>query len=34
MFDGRIVTEGGPELVDRLEREGYAGIRGEAGLAA
>jgi len=34
MFDGRIVKEGGPELVDRLEREGYAGIREEAGLAA
>jgi Fe-S cluster assembly ATP-binding protein len=34
MFDGRIVTEGGPELVERLEREGYAQIREEAGLAA
>jgi Fe-S cluster assembly ATP-binding protein len=34
MFDGRIVKEGGPELVDRLEREGYAGIREEAGLVA
>jgi Fe-S cluster assembly ATP-binding protein len=29
MFDGRIATEGGPELVDRLEAEGYAGIREE-----
>jgi Fe-S cluster assembly ATP-binding protein len=29
MFDGRIATEGGPELVDRLEAEGYAGIRAE-----
>ena len=27
VFDGRIATEGGPELVDRLEREGYAKIR-------
>jgi Fe-S cluster assembly ATP-binding protein len=29
MFDGRIATEGGPELVDRLEAEGYAKIREE-----
>ncbi|HEX4344998.1 MAG TPA: Fe-S cluster assembly ATPase SufC [Solirubrobacteraceae bacterium] len=29
MFDGRIATEGGPELVDRLEAEGYAQIREE-----
>jgi Fe-S cluster assembly ATP-binding protein len=34
MFDGRIATDGGPELVDRLEAEGYAGIREEFGLAA
>jgi Fe-S cluster assembly ATP-binding protein len=34
MFDGRIATEGGPELVDRLEAEGYAGIREEVGSAA
>jgi Fe-S cluster assembly ATP-binding protein len=34
MFDGRIVKEGGPELVEQLEREGYARIREEAGLAA
>src|SRR4051812_12646037 len=34
MFDGRIATEGGPELVDRLEAEGYAGIREEVGVAA
>ncbi|MBW3607740.1 MAG: Fe-S cluster assembly ATPase SufC [Actinobacteria bacterium] len=33
MFEGRIATEGGPELVDRLEAEGYAGIREEAGAA-
>ena len=29
MFDGRIATDGGPELVDRLEAEGYARIREE-----
>ncbi len=34
MFDGRIATEGGPELVDRLEAEGYAGIREEVGAGA
>jgi len=34
MFDGRIATEGGPELVDRLEAEGYAGIREEVGAVA
>ncbi|HEX7346051.1 MAG TPA: Fe-S cluster assembly ATPase SufC, partial [Candidatus Limnocylindrales bacterium] len=34
MFDGRIATEGGPELVDRLEAEGYAKIREEVGTAA
>ncbi|MDQ3723279.1 MAG: Fe-S cluster assembly ATPase SufC [Actinomycetota bacterium] len=34
MFDGRIATEGGPELVDRLEAEGYAGIREEFSVAA
>src|SRR3954463_5097224 len=34
LFEGRIVKEGGPELVERLEREGYAQIREEAGLAA
>jgi Fe-S cluster assembly ATP-binding protein len=34
MFDGRIVKEGGPELVAELEREGYASIRQEAGAAA
>jgi Fe-S cluster assembly ATP-binding protein len=33
MFDGRIATEGGPELVDRLEAEGYAKIREEVGVA-
>jgi Fe-S cluster assembly ATP-binding protein len=36
LHDGRIVKEGGPELVDRLEAEGYGGIIGEieAGAAA
>ncbi len=31
MFDGRIATEGGPELVERLEAEGYARLREEVG---
>ena len=34
MFEGRIVKEGGPELVDRLEREGYGPLRDELGAAA
>jgi Fe-S cluster assembly ATP-binding protein len=34
MFDGRIATEGGPELVTRLEAEGYAKIREEVAAAA
>jgi Fe-S cluster assembly ATP-binding protein len=29
MFDGRIAMEGGPELVTRLESEGYGPIRTE-----
>jgi Fe-S cluster assembly ATP-binding protein len=29
LYNGRIVKEGGPELVDRLEAEGYGGIIGE-----
>jgi len=29
---GRIVTSGGPELADRLEREGYDGIAAEFGI--
>lgn len=33
IFDGRVAMEGGPELVDRLEAEGYAGIREEVGVA-
>jgi Fe-S cluster assembly ATP-binding protein len=31
MLEGRIVLEGGPELVERLEREGYDQIRKEHG---
>jgi Fe-S cluster assembly ATP-binding protein len=34
MFDGRIVKQGGPELVEQLEREGYGWVREEAGAAA
>ncbi len=34
LFDGRIVKEGGPELVDQLESEGYGWITGEAAPAA
>jgi Fe-S cluster assembly ATP-binding protein len=34
MFDGRIATEGGPELVERLEAEGYARIREEVAASA
>jgi Fe-S cluster assembly ATP-binding protein len=34
MFDGRIVKEGGSELVAQLEREGYGWIRDEVAAAA
>ena len=34
IFDGRVAHEGGPELVDQLEREGYAQLREEFGVAA
>jgi Fe-S cluster assembly ATP-binding protein len=34
MMDGRIVLRGGPELVERLEREGYDPIREEVGASA
>jgi Fe-S cluster assembly ATP-binding protein len=34
MFDGRIVKEGGPELVTTLEERGYGWIREEVGAAA
>jgi Fe-S cluster assembly ATP-binding protein len=30
MYDGRIVKEGGSELVEQLEREGYGWVRDEA----
>jgi Fe-S cluster assembly ATP-binding protein len=33
MIDGRIVRDGGPELVDQLEREGYDWLREEAEVA-
>jgi Fe-S cluster assembly ATP-binding protein len=29
MFEGRIVKEGGPELVEQLEKRGYGWIREE-----
>ena len=32
MFDGRIIREGGPELVEQLEAEGYADIKAAAGV--
>jgi Fe-S cluster assembly ATP-binding protein len=34
MFDGRIVKEGGPELVTELEKKGYGWIREEVEAAA
>jgi Fe-S cluster assembly ATP-binding protein len=34
MFEGRIVKEGGPELVTVLEEKGYGWIREEVGAAA
>jgi Fe-S cluster assembly ATP-binding protein len=34
MFDGRIVKEGGPELVSELEKRGYGWIRDEVAAAA
>jgi Fe-S cluster assembly ATP-binding protein len=34
MFEGRIVKEGGPELVEKIETEGYKSIREEVGSAA
>jgi Fe-S cluster assembly ATP-binding protein len=34
MFDGRIVKEGGPELVEQLEKRGYGWIRDEVTAAA
>ncbi|MHC5523176.1 Fe-S cluster assembly ATPase SufC [Ligilactobacillus saerimneri] len=32
MMGGRIVQQGGPELAQKLEAEGYAGLRDELGL--
>jgi Fe-S cluster assembly ATP-binding protein len=34
LFDGRIVKEGGPELVEQLEEKGYGWIREEVEAAA
>ena len=34
MFEGRIVKEGGPELVTVLEEKGYGWIRDEVAAAA
>src|SRR3954471_20977821 len=34
MFDGRIIKDGGPELVEQLEAEGYANIKEAAGVGA
>jgi Fe-S cluster assembly ATP-binding protein len=34
MIDGRIVKTGGPELANRVEREGYDTIREEIGAIA
>jgi Fe-S cluster assembly ATP-binding protein len=34
MFEGRIVKQGGPELVEQIENNGYASIRAEVEAAA
>jgi Fe-S cluster assembly ATP-binding protein len=34
MMDGRIVLSGGPELAERIEREGYEAIREEVSSGA
>ncbi len=34
IFDGRVAHEGGPELVDQLESEGYATLREQVGATA
>ena len=34
IYEGRIVKQGGPELVEQLEREGYGWVRDEAAAAA
>jgi Fe-S cluster assembly ATP-binding protein len=33
MFEGRIVKQGGPELVEQLEQRGYGWIRDEVAAA-
>ena len=34
LFDGRIIKDGGPELVEQLEREGYGWVQQLAGASA
>jgi Fe-S cluster assembly ATP-binding protein len=34
IFDGRVAHEGGPELVEQLEREGYGKLREQVGATA
>jgi Fe-S cluster assembly ATP-binding protein len=34
IFDGRVAHEGGPEVVEQLEREGYAKLREQVGAPA
>jgi Fe-S cluster assembly ATP-binding protein len=34
MFEGRVVKQGGPELVGELEKRGYGWIRDEVSAAA
>jgi len=34
MYEGRIVKEGGPELVEQLERQGYGWVRDEVAAVA
>ena len=34
MLDGRVVLDGGPEIVERIERDGYDPIREEVGARA
>ncbi len=34
LFDGRIIKDGGPELVEQLEREGYGWVQELAGASA
>ena len=32
MMGGKVVKTGGPDLAEKLEAEGYAGLRDELGL--